>query len=173
MEKKKKQMKKQCKEFELDLTDYVMGETTFLTTEKQEKLFEHLRQCAKCRDQLWNWKEVIAVMKTRSAMEKPEHQQKINKLIERLHQESARLPITMPGVPVNLKQEVKQTAREVFDLLGQNRVMSIPEIIEETKRREYTVQQAIGWLGVTDKIIVSRDTKTAYISRLPETRIQL
>ncbi|MDI6789044.1 MAG: zf-HC2 domain-containing protein, partial [Planctomycetota bacterium] len=86
MEKQTKQMsKKRCKEFELDLTDYVMGETTFLTKEKQEKLFEHLRQCAKCRDQLWNWKEVISVMKTKTAMDNPEHQEKINKLIQRLH----------------------------------------------------------------------------------------
>jgi len=49
MAKNRKKLNRQaCKTFELDLTDYVTGDITFLTKAGQKKLFTHLRKCPAC-----------------------------------------------------------------------------------------------------------------------------
>jgi hypothetical protein len=173
-----------CKEFEMDLTDYVMGETTFLTKEKQEALFEHLRKCDQCRAELWNWKEVLAMMKTKSAMAKPEHQKKINELIKRLHEEtdkSADSPANSGKMPVasetqlaknniTTKWEIGSAAGKIYNCLKANGpAMPIPLIREKTGLWDFPFYEAVGWLAKEEKVTLTKDKdgKPAYASLNP------
>jgi len=127
-----------CKEFELDLTDYVMGETTFLTKEKQEALFEHLRKCSQCRAELWNWKNVLAVMKTKGEMSSPEHQKKIDELIKRLHEETDKMPCQLikDGTVIPNEVEVGARAKVVWNCVGLNGIVNLVDLPKLTNDRQ-------------------------------------
>ena len=170
MAKESKSVKKNkagnCKEFELDLTDYVMGETTFLTKEKQDALFEHLRKCSQCRAELWNWKEVLAVMKTKDEMGKPEHQAKINELIKRLHAETDKMPCQLikDGTVIPNDVEVGARAEVVWNCVGLNGIVNLDDLPKLTNLSHDQAYGAYGWLALQDKIvIVKKDEQNKFI----------
>ena len=55
-----KPIKDPCEEYGLAITNFVIGEKMNMT---KERLFEHLRQCQKCQDDLRNWKATHAAMR--------------------------------------------------------------------------------------------------------------
>jgi hypothetical protein len=155
-----------CKEFELDLTDYVMGETTFLTKEKQSALFEHLRKCDQCRSELWNWKEVLAVMKTKGEMSSPEHQKKIGELIKRLHEETDKMPCQLikDGTVIPNSVEVGAQAKVVWNCVGVNGVVNLVDLPKLTNLPYDQAYGAYGWLALQEKIvIVKNDEQNKFI----------
>ncbi len=84
-----------CTEFEMDLTDYVTGERTFLTPEREQKLYEHLRCCKTCRQELFDWEEVYGAIKSKLHHDQPATQQKLADLRQRIKNEF--LPSNVKG----------------------------------------------------------------------------
>lgn len=105
MARKPREMTKpDCRDFELDLTDYVTGDATFLTKEKQAKLFDHLRTCQQCQKEFWSWKETLAVMKAKAESQQPGYQARMDKLIQAIRESSGPvLPPKIPGKNVRLR----------------------------------------------------------------------
>ena len=78
----------ECSEIEMDLTDYVMGDMTFLTKEKQQNLFKHLMECAKCRKDFMDWEKVFGVLVAEQHLAKPEVKKRMDDLLKQFHKET-------------------------------------------------------------------------------------
>jgi hypothetical protein len=162
MAKDKKDIKTQCKEFELDLTDYVIGETTFLTKEKQEKLFEHLRTCAECRKQFWSWKETWAVMVGKKQSERPEYKAKMEELLAQI-KKGALSCEKAPGKEVNINAKIGAPAGLIWRFLATNGWIKVDELPQKTNLNKDIVHEAIGWLGKEGKILMTEEEQNTYV----------
>jgi hypothetical protein len=147
-----------CKQYELDLTDYVMGDMTFLTKEKQEKLFDHLRKCAPCRQELYDWEKTYGVMVTKQHFAEPETKKRCEELIAKIKAQVGARKI------IDLKWEIGSAAGKVYRTLKDHGEISLPMLKEKTGLKEYHLQQAIGWLAGQEKISMSKDDQTAYVA---------
>ncbi len=148
----------ECKQYELDLTDYVMGDMTFLTKEKQEKLFEHLRKCALCREEFFAWENTYGVMVTKQHHAKPETQKRYAELMAKIKTEAGQRR------PIDGKWQVGSAAGKIYELLKSAGEVSIPALKEKTGLEEYRMQQAIGWLIREEKIMMNEDNFAVYIT---------
>ncbi|MEK7309448.1 MAG: winged helix-turn-helix domain-containing protein [Planctomycetota bacterium] len=169
MGKEGKDIKAKCKNFELDLTDYVMGDTTFLTRKKQEKLFEHLGTCQECRRQFWSWKRAWAVMVGKKQSERPEFRQKMDALLERL-KSSCTERSECAQVKTNTRDarcEITSAAGQVYALVKAKGRMSVPAIRKQTGLVGYPFYEAVGCLVIDKKVVLNKDNKTAYDSLQP------
>jgi len=145
-----------CKQYELDLTDYVMGDMTFLTKEKQEKLFEHLRKCARCREEFFAWEETYGAMVAKEHHAKPETKKRYAELMKKLKAKAGEKK------PIDGKCEIGSAAGKIYDCLKANGEMPLPVLKEKTGLKDYYLNQAIGWLVCQEKILMSKDELTAY-----------
>ncbi|MFH1231305.1 MAG: winged helix-turn-helix domain-containing protein [Planctomycetota bacterium] len=143
---------KQCTEFEMDLTDYVTGDTTFLTKEREAKLFEHLRQCKTCRQDLFDWEEVFGAIVTKLHHDKPETKQKLAELRQRIKQEF--LPSKVRGTIT--KAKVGFVAGDIRDFLIKNGPVSLPDLSDKMNLDPYLAVLSTGWLMREDKINIDQ-----------------
>jgi hypothetical protein len=165
--KTKKAKDNPCEKYELAITNFVLGEDMGMT---KDELFEHLKGCKNCRRDLTEWQDTYTVMRMESFSKTPEGkakmQQDLAKLKERMKRESLPTPIGKE-IPIDVKWEIGSAAGKVYDLLKTKGKLSIPVIVKYTGLKEYNVQQGIGWLAGQEKILLSRDDKTAYASLNP------
>jgi len=160
-----KNCKLPCEKYRLDMADYATGDRSFLSPDKEKEVIQHLKECKACREAFLDYEDIYATSVTESHFAKPETQKKYAELLERIKGSGAGKTIK---VLIDIKQDIKQTARTVYDLLKTNGEMSIPVLVEKTRLKEYYIQQAIGWLGGNEKITLAKDDKTAYVRLLPE-----
>lgn len=161
MGKEKKDIKAKCKDFELDLTDYVMGDATFLTKKKQEKLFEHLMNCQECRKQFWSWKRAWAVMAGKRQSERPEFRQKMDALLERLKSTPEKTTAR------DARCEIITAAGQIYNLVKARGRMSVPTIRKKTGFVGYPFYEAVGCLVTDKKVLLNKENQSAYDSLQP------
>ena len=161
MGKEKKDLKAKCTDFELDLTDYVMGDATFLTKKKQEALFKHLIACKECRRQFWSWKRTWAVMVGKKQSERPEFRQKMDALLERLKSSQAKTTTR------DARGEIITAAGKIYNLVKVKGRMSVPAIRKTTGFVGYPFYEAVGCLVTDKKVLLNKDNKAAYDSLEP------
>lgn len=153
----KKTSKAGCEKYELAITNYVIGEKIDIP---QTELFEHLAKCRSCQDDLRNWRATYATMRAKEYDSRPEVKQKNEAFIKKLVYETKETKRT----PIDAKWEIGSAAGKIYNLLKANGEMPIPVICQKTGLKEYHIQQAIGWLAGQEKILLTRDDKTAYAS---------
>lgn len=137
-----------CTEFEMDLTDYVTGDRTFLTKDKEMKLFDHLRQCAKCRQDLFDWEEVFGALVSKLHHSKPATQQKLAEL---------RAQIKKEFLPAKVKEtitiaKVGFVADDVRKFLIKHGPISLPDLSERMNIDPYLAVLSTGWLMREQKV---------------------
>ncbi|MBI4835103.1 MAG: winged helix-turn-helix domain-containing protein [Planctomycetes bacterium] len=138
----------ECSEMEMDLTDYVMGDTTFLTREKEEKLFAHLRVCPKCRQDLFDWEDTFGMLVSKVHHEKLETKQKLDALKNMLKKEF---------LPSKVKElitidKIGETAGDIWKYLKKNGATSLTDLPEKIKRDPYLTILSAGWLAREKKL---------------------
>jgi len=142
-----------CKEVELDLTDYITGDMTFLTKAKQVKLFAHLRACADCRSKFWSWNETYSVIKGKHQSARPEFRQRMDALIEQFKKEYQPVVDFVPqGVPLNMAHEIGSPAGKVWQALASNGVIRREELPQKTGLDPALAYGAMGWLAHENKL---------------------
>lgn len=137
-----------CTEYEMDLTDYVRGDMTFLTKEKQDKLFVHLRKCVKCRKEFSDWENVHAMLVSKAHHDKPETKQKLAELKERLKREFLPHEVT-EKITV---EKVGWMAGDIVKFLEQHGTVSLTDLPEKIKRDPYLTVLSTGWLARENKV---------------------
>lgn len=94
---KNKNNPNECSEIEMDMTDYVMGDITFLTKESQQRLFKHLLKCKQCRKGFFDWEDVFGLLVTEQHLAKPEVKKRMEELLKQFHKEAALQDKHRPG----------------------------------------------------------------------------
>lgn len=156
-----------CEKYQLDLTDYVTGDMTFLTKEKQEQLFEHLKQCAKCREEFFDWEETFGVLVTEHHLARLEIKKKMNDMIEQFKSSAPPRPARSEKVPIDIKAEIGSAAGKIYDCLKSIGEATIEELRKETGLVSFPFYEAIGWLAREEKVTLAKDDITAYVSLHP------
>ena len=151
----------ECEPYQLDLTDYVTGDMTFLTKEKQEQLFDHLRQCAKCRQDFFDWDETFGVLVTKQHHAKAEVKKRMDDLIEQFKSPA---PAKPPSTDVKL--EIDTAAERIHTWVKENGKTVLPVLREKTGLLDYPFYEAMGVLITGEKIIVDKgeDNRPSYVS---------
>ncbi|MFH1226733.1 MAG: winged helix-turn-helix domain-containing protein [Planctomycetota bacterium] len=155
-----------CEKYELAITNYVLGEQMNIS---DDELFNHLRQCKKCREHLYDWQNTYAAMRTKEYFSRPETKKKMADMIENVKKEvlSATSIPTNKKKLVDVKWEIGSAAGKIYNILKESGELPIPALVAKTGLKEYHVQQAVGWLAGQEKILLHRDDKTAYVSLNP------
>jgi hypothetical protein len=136
----------------------VLGEEMAIS---RDELFNHLRTCAKCRQDLFDWQDTYAVMRTEAHFAQPETKKRYAELLEKIKGKVGEKK------PIDTKWEIGSAAGTIYRVLKENGEMPIPLLIKKTGLKEYHVQQGIGWLAGQEKIQMSRDEHTAYVTLQP------
>lgn len=152
----------ECEPYQLDLTDYVTGDMTFLTKEKQEQLFDHLRQCAECRQDFFDWEETFGVLVTKQHHAKPEVKKRMDDLIEQFKSPST----IQVKAPLDVKVEIDSAAERIHTWVKENGKTVLPVLREKTDLLDYPFYEAMGVLITREKIIVDKgeDNRPNYVS---------
>jgi len=160
--------KSECKQYELDLTDYVMGDMTFLTKEKQEKLFEHLRKCAKCREEFFDWEKTYGVMVTKQHHATPEAKKRYAELLAKIKE----LPDQPKDRPIDDELVLGTAADQIYRVLKGNGKIAYPVLRVKARLKGEPFYESIGWLAKEKKIRRTRDEQTVYVSLTEREREQ-
>jgi hypothetical protein len=147
----------------MDLVDYATGEATFLTREKQQKLFEHLRACAECRSAFFDYEKIYAIAVADEKNKRPEFRRKMDALIKELTSQP------LPGEnTINIKWIEGTAAGQIYELLKAQGKLPVPVIRAKTGLTGYPFYEAMGWLACQEKIIRTRDARSEYAALQPE-----
>jgi len=151
----------ECEPYQLDLTDYVTGDMTFLTKEKQEKLFEHLKQCAECRQDFFDWEETFGVLVTKQHHSKAEVKKRMDDLIGQFKTSAPAVPS-----PTDVKTEIDTAAGEIRKVLKAHGVTPIPDLRQKTGLVDYPFYEATSWLVMNDEAIYTKgqDNRPSHVS---------
>lgn len=142
----------ECEPYQLDLTDYVTGDMTFLTKEKQEQLFDHLRQCAKCRQDFFDWEETFGVLVTKQHHAKPEVKKRMDDLIEQF-----KSPAPAKPASTDVKAEIDTAAGKIREVLKTHGETPIPDLRQRTGLLNYPFYEAMSWLVMNDEAMYTKD----------------
>jgi len=143
---------KQCEKYKLDLLDYATGETTFLTKEKQEQLFDHLRKCAACRKNLYGYESIYALAITEAHTQQPEFRKRMDALIEQFQSSAPAKPAS-----TDVKTEIDTAAGKIREVLKTHGETPIPDLRQKTGLVNYPFYEAMSWLVMNDKAIYTKD----------------
>jgi len=160
-----------CKDYGIAITNYVLGEDLGMPV---EELYTHLRNCKKCLDELIDWRDTYAVMRSEAYHKKPETQKKFQELLEKIKN----LPVTEAEpllsqpteTPINVEWEIGSAAGKIYDFLKGNGKVFIPVLRDKTGLVNYPFYEAIGWLAREEKVTLTKDKdgKPEYVSLNPE-----
>lgn len=162
-----KRNKADCEKYQLDLTDYVTGDMTFLTKQKQQKLFAHLRKCQTCRQDFFDWEETFGVLATKEHHAKPKTQKRMNTLIEQFKSAPVK---TIKGKPVlDNETEIGTPAGAVWRYLAKNGWVKVNDLTKNLRRTDKIdpdkTKFAVGWL--------LRENKAYYTKTKQDTLVYL
>ncbi|MBI4712969.1 MAG: winged helix-turn-helix domain-containing protein [Planctomycetes bacterium] len=156
MKKTGKSKKSACKKFEMDITDYVLGDRTFLTKSKEKKLLVHLGKCLRCQKDFWSWRKIWAVMVGKHQSERPAFKAKM-----------AALMAQFKSNPMAAKKEIGSAAGQVYDILIARGEMPVYLIRKETGLRGYPFYEAVGHLVMGGKVTLNK-SNGSYDSLRPQ-----
>lgn len=145
--------KKDCKKYGLAITNYVLGEKINVTP---GELFSHLLVCKKCREELFDWQNNIAVLGAEEYHNRPEVKKETESLIRKLKKELTSQP--RPGKkPINTKLEITSAAEKIYNCVKTNGKIALPVIRQKTGLIDYPFYEAVGSLVIKEKLILIKD----------------
>jgi hypothetical protein len=143
-----KNKKKECEKYGIAVTNLVLGEDIGMP---KEVLFDHLRKCKECREDLFEWRDTYIVMRLESEAKNPEHKKKIAEMVAGIKRDL--LCSLENGKKLDKDKELGVAAGDLWHILakeGPIRVADIPQ-----KLNKYAIDQAFGaygWLALQDKL---------------------
>jgi len=160
-----KRNKAVCEKYQLDLTDYVTGDMTFLTKQKQQELFAHLRKCQTCRQDFFDWEETFGVLVTKEHHAKPETQKRMDALIKQFRKTpSPALVKPVRGEKILDNQGyIGDAAGKVWLLLAKNSKIPLTSLPRKTKLPPYIAYSAMGWLAKENKVFITKKKKDTFV----------
>ena len=71
-----------CTKYDLAITDYVLGEEMDIT---EAQLAKHLKTCKKCRADLADWQDSVALLRAEAYAQKPKTKERFKALMKKIH----------------------------------------------------------------------------------------
>jgi hypothetical protein len=137
-----------------------------------DELFNHLRQCKKCREDLYDWQNTYAAMRTKEYFSRPETKKKMAEMIEKVKKEVLG-PATLPP-PIDTEKIVGSAAGEIYKCLKGNGPTPIAVLKVKTRLVDYPFYAAMGWLDREGKIIVRGvGNQPQYAELRPENEVRV
>ena len=191
---KAKKSENKCAKYGIAITNYVLGEDLRMPP---EELYAHLKDCPKCLDELKDWQEVSATMRTEAYHQTPEAGKRYQELLEKIRQlpgpdlpalppecfREGRSAVSpgqagmKPGEPCTVLAQGEQlfndevvigtVAGKIYNYLGPNGKQSYPAIRIGTGILDHPFYEAMGWLAREKKICRSKDATTFYAALAP------
>lgn len=153
-----------CEKYGLAITDYVLGEQMDITP---EELFNHLRACTSCLDDLLEWKDTYAAMRTEAYHAKPETQEKMKRMVENLKQQVFGTPSVYAQAKgetvLNTDWEIGNVAGDIYRYVGKKGKTDTIEISRNTKLPLVKIDRALGWLAREKKVCLSEANRLTYV----------
>lgn len=145
-----------CEKYGIAITNYVLGEDLGMPP---EELYNHLRNCPKCLDELTDWQETYAVMRTEAYHKTPEAKQRYEELLEKIKH----LPAEQS---TDVKVEIDTAAGKIQKVLKTHGQTPILELRQKTGLVDYPFYEAISWLVMNDKAVYTKgqDNRPCYVS---------
>jgi len=137
-----------CEKYGIAITNLVMGENIGMP---QEVLFDHLRKCKECREDLFEWRDTYMVMRLESDAKNPEHKKKIAEMVAKLKREL--LCSVEKGTKADKNKEFGAPAHELWHILAKEGPMKVADIPHRLNK--YAIDQAFGaygWLTLQNKV---------------------
>jgi hypothetical protein len=160
--------KNKCMKYELAITNYILGEELPIP---QAELFEHLRQCVNCRQDLVNWQDLNAAWRAEASMNKPEVKARYESLIKALA--PCQPPKPIPGGKVlDNKIDIGKAAGAIWNCLSQNGMVEIKDLAKKVKVPDDIANWAVGWLSREDKVCITKTPQTSYVYLIGKEREQ-
>ena len=158
-------MKDKCEKYGIAITNYALGEDLGMP---QEELFAHLRECKQCLNELVDWQDTYATMRTEAYDAKPENKEKMAKMFENLKKQvfgvEASCATTIKGENVlNMEWEIGNAAGKIYRYVEKNGKSNTIDITRNTDLNLKKVDWAIGWLAREKKICVSYADNLTYV----------
>jgi hypothetical protein len=165
---KAKKNKNGCAKYGMAITNYVLGEELGMP---QEELFAHLRTCAKCRAELLDWNDKVALFKTEAHFKKPEVQAKYQQMLESIKKGEApcvTAPLAKNEKLIDTDWAIGHYAGELHKFLGKAGKLPTDQVIRQTGFDQKQLERLIGWLAAERKICLSEDNKVEYVYLKPQ-----
>lgn len=158
-------MANDCEKYGIAITNYALDEK--LNMSRQE-LFNHLLKCKKCREELFDWQNSIAVLRAEEYHNRPEVKKKTEELIRELKKEM--IKSTPP--PTDIKVEIDSAAEAIYKFVkdytggSSDKKVAIPMIRNETGLVDYPFYEAMGVLTINEKVTYTKDkdNRPSYVS---------
>ncbi|MFA5793883.1 MAG: hypothetical protein WC980_02260 [Candidatus Brocadiia bacterium] len=92
--KKEKPVKKtvrrdSCAKYKMDILDYVTGDMTFITAQKQKALLIHVRKCPRCQQAYFEYENIHAAARTIGRAKNPAFKAKMDAMLETIKKKCA------------------------------------------------------------------------------------
>jgi len=163
--------KTKCKRYAQAITDYVLGEEIDMP---KEELMGHLKECAQCRQEATNWQDFQNALRVKEYHARPEVKEKWDRFISEL---TSPAPACVPtdvgtGRPIDAKGEITLAAGKIYDYLKRTGKVPRPVLREETGLRGEPFYETIGWLVMTEKVLLYEDKQTVYVALTESERQQ-
>ncbi len=159
-----KPIKDPCEEYGLAITNFVIGEKMNMT---KEKLFEHLRQCPKCQDDLRNWKATHAAMKATAMDSSPAGQARKQTDFSKV-KEAINAHYAQPMPDAVSVDKIGNAAGDMWHCIGANGPMPITVLPEKCNLDSWTATVTFGWLLGEKKINVDDKKRPNVVSLTPK-----
>jgi len=157
-------MKDKCEKYGIAITNYVLGEDLGMP---QEELFAHLRECKQCLNELIDWQDKYALMRTEAYHAKPENEEKMKKMFENLKKQvfgvNTTCTVSKGETLINTEWEIGSAAGTIYRYVEVKGKSSTIQIIRDTNLNLSLMDQGIGWLAHEKKICVSYADNLKYI----------
>ena len=145
--------KNDCKKYGIAITNYVLGEDLGMTP---EELYNHLRSCPQCLEELTDWQETYAVMRTEAYHKTPEAKKRYAESLEKIKAQT--------GAKKSIDGEwvVGSAAGKIYQVLKTNGETAYPVIRDKSGLAGFPFYEAMGWLIGEKKVQLSEDKTTIY-----------
>lgn len=151
-----------CKKYGMAITNYVLGEKIDVP---EDELFNHLRQCKQCRDEISNWQDFNAVLSTDQYHSRPEVIEKWNRFIRAMTNQPERFADVKPGEKVILddNKDIGKSAGMLWNMLGKYGKTPVIQLPFKAGLTFDIAYGAMGWLAKEKKIHRIIEEKNIYV----------
>ena len=168
---KDKKTKDACEKYSEAVFDIITDEAISMP---KEELFNHLRQCEKCREELFDWRNTYTVMRMECDAKKPAQQQKIANMVANIKRE---LYCNGKGTKtLHPDVEIGKPAGELWKILAKEGPIKVADIPAKMEPLKYDIDQAYGgygWLTLQNKVDIFHNEIGKCVDLTPKERQQV
>ncbi len=176
----------ECEKYELAITNYVLGEAMPIS---KEELFNHLRKCPDCQEDMKEWQATYSVMRAEAYDSRPEVKARSKAFIKKLvsqplpaqTQPSSGFPtgkVAAWQVPrikpisgevlLNHDEYIGNAAVKVWHYLYGNGKIKVNDLEQKVELPAPVLNQALGWLARGNQIHRTQVKESIFVYLAPE-----